>query len=143
MRLRRKESRCCRVRLRKEWLVFRMDTLIRSFHVFSSPKPTRIRLERDEGSGKKSPRRISLLSRSLRFMERKSRKFPYWFIKLFGAFSINSLFIFREGLGSHFGTFAGKQDYFSSKPREGKPYEHPKPNIKTNPPKKGTGYGLE
>ena len=49
---------------------------------------------------------------------------------------------FREGLGSTFGTFGGKTDYFSRKEKEGKPYEHEKPNVKTNPPKKGTGYGL-
>jgi len=44
-------------------------------------------------------------------------------------------------LGSTYGTFGGKTDYFSRKEREGKPYEHEKPNVKTNPPKKGTGYG--
>lgn len=46
-----------------------------------------------------------------------------------------------EGLGSNFGTFGGKVDAFSRKEKEGKPYEHEKPNVKTNPPKKGTGYG--
>jgi hypothetical protein len=40
-----------------------------------------------------------------------------------------------------FGTFAGKLDYFSGKPKDPKPYEKEKPNIKTNPPKHGTGYG--
>ncbi len=50
-------------------------------------------------------------------------------------------FIFREGLGSTYGTFAGKVDYFSPKEKEKKPYESQKPNVKTNPPKKGTGYG--
>jgi hypothetical protein len=46
-----------------------------------------------------------------------------------------------EGLGSLYGTFAGKLEYFSGKAKEGKPYEKEKPNIKTNPSKKGTGYG--
>lgn len=46
-----------------------------------------------------------------------------------------------EGLGSLFGTFAGKVEHFSGKPREGKPAEKEKPNVKTNPSKKGTGYG--
>ena len=47
----------------------------------------------------------------------------------------------REGFGSTYGTFAGKIEYFSAKQKEGKPHEPEKPNIKTNPPKKGTGYG--
>ena len=56
-------------------------------------------------------------------------------------FELNCEFLTREGLGSNFGTFSGKQDYFSRKEREQKAHEHEKPNVKTNPPKKGTGYG--
>lgn len=51
--------------------------------------------------------------------------------------------VFREGLGSYYGTFAGKMEYFSSKSRDQKAYEAEKPNIKTNPSKKGTGFGYE
>lgn len=46
-----------------------------------------------------------------------------------------------EGLGSNYGTFTGNTEYFSGKTREGKPRESEKPNVKTNPSKKGTGYG--
>lgn len=46
-----------------------------------------------------------------------------------------------EGYGSTYGTFAGRIEYFSPKKAEKKASEPPKPNIKTNPSKKGTGYG--
>lgn len=45
------------------------------------------------------------------------------------------------GAGSTFGCFTTKTDYFSPKAQDKKPKEHEKPNVKTNPPKKGTGYG--
>ncbi len=45
------------------------------------------------------------------------------------------------GLGSNFGTFGGKTDYFSAKTKEKAPHVPEKANVKTNPPKKGTGYG--
>ena len=46
-----------------------------------------------------------------------------------------------EGLGSFYGTFAGKIDYFSGKAKDRKAYEKEKPKVKTNPSKKGTGSG--
>ena len=47
----------------------------------------------------------------------------------------------RLGLGSTYGTFGGKIDYFSPKSKEKPTHVPDKPNVKTNPPKKGTGYG--
>jgi hypothetical protein len=44
-------------------------------------------------------------------------------------------------LGSYFGTFAQKIEHFSAKAKDAAAHEKEKPNIKTNPPKKGTGYG--
>jgi hypothetical protein len=46
-------------------------------------------------------------------------------------------------LGSTYGTFAGKIDYFSGKSVEKKSHEPEKPNVKTNPSKRGTGYGYK
>jgi hypothetical protein len=48
-----------------------------------------------------------------------------------------------EGLGSTYGTIGGKVEYFSPKEREAKSKDPEKPNVKTNPSKKGTGYGYD
>jgi len=45
------------------------------------------------------------------------------------------------GLGSTYGCFTTKTDYFSPKTSDIKAKEPEKPNVKTNPSKKGTGYG--
>jgi len=45
------------------------------------------------------------------------------------------------GAGSYFGCFTNKTEHFSPKTADKKPHEPEKPNVKTNPSKKGTGYG--
>lgn len=43
--------------------------------------------------------------------------------------------------GDYFGTFSGKIEQFSGKPRPARPYQRPKPNLLTSPGKKGgPGY---
>lgn len=44
-------------------------------------------------------------------------------------------------MGSTFGTFTGRVDYFSPKTIDKPKHETEKPNVKTSPSKKGTGYG--
>lgn len=45
------------------------------------------------------------------------------------------------GAGSTYGCFTTQTDHFSPKTHDKKPKEAEKPNVKTNPSKKGTGYG--
>jgi len=45
------------------------------------------------------------------------------------------------GAGKTFGCFTAKTDYFSPKTHDKKAREHEKPNVKTSPAKRGTGYG--
>lgn len=45
------------------------------------------------------------------------------------------------GAGSYFGCFTDKTEHFSPKTVDKKAREADKPNVKTNPSKKGTGYG--
>ena len=69
-------------------------------------------------------------------MEKKNRENQAFFLNYF-----HFKFFKRDGLGSYTGTFGGKIEYFSRKEKDQKAYESEKPNIKTNPSKKGTGYG--
>ncbi|RNA17476.1 hypothetical protein BpHYR1_024365 [Brachionus plicatilis] len=74
------------------------------------------------------------LRRKERILEKKKNITDKPFITFYGEKK-------PDGLGSYTGTFGGRVDYFSPKDKEKKSYEPQKPNVKTNPSKKGTGYG--
>ena len=62
-------------------------------------------------------------------------------LKLLPCFIIPSGFLYRSGLGSHYGTLSGPIGAFSPVGRPGKEYKTPGKNVITNPGKHGTGFG--
>ena len=54
---------------------------------------------------------------------------------------INVYFLYRSGLGNHYGTLSGPISAFSPAGKTKKPYQSSGKNFYTNPGRRGTGFG--